>query len=105
MSSDRGPEPNVTPNSTVHVPEHVVYRPFAAETVLLNLETGHYHGVNPTGGRMLEALEKAGTVREAAAQLAEEYDQPRDGVEQDLCAFCADLVERGLVEVDGSQPD
>ena len=36
------------------VPQHVVYRRFAAETVVLNLETGTYHGLNATGARMLE---------------------------------------------------
>ena len=41
------------------VPDHVVYREFVNETVVLNLETGTYHGLNPSGGRMLEALGSA----------------------------------------------
>ena len=48
------------------VPEHVVYRDFVTETVVLNLETGHYHGVNRTGGAILAALERAETVGAAA---------------------------------------
>lgn len=104
-SSDRREGPPVLPTSTIDLPEHVVHRKFAAETVLLNLETGQYHGVNPTGGRMLEVLEQAGTVGEAAAQLAGEYDQPAEQVERDLQEFCADLAERGLVEVDDSKLD
>jgi len=90
-------------NASVSVPEHVVYRSFPAETVLLNLETGKYHGLNPTAGRMLEALEKTRTVREAAARLNGEFDQPLERIESDLCGLCAQLAERGLVAVHAAE--
>ena len=86
-------------NSAVGVPPHVVYRAFARETVILNLQTGKYHGVNTIGARMLDVLQKAPTAREAAAQLAEEYDRPLEEIERDLSAFCSDLAQRGLVEL------
>ena len=35
----------------VKLPQHVVYRDFVSETVLLNIQTGKYHGLNPTAGR------------------------------------------------------
>ena len=41
------------------VPENVVHRQFAAETVILNLDTGLYHGLNVTGGRMMEVLDRS----------------------------------------------
>jgi hypothetical protein len=81
------------------VPEHVVYRPFPNETVVLNLETGTYHGLNPTGGRMLEALEREEQVRDAVATLADEYGAEQARIEEDICAFCSDLQERGLIEL------
>jgi hypothetical protein len=80
-------------------PEHVVYRPFVKETVVLNLQTGKYHGLNPTGGRMLEVLERSETIGAAARQLAEEYGGPLETLEADLCDFCRDLLERGLIEL------
>jgi hypothetical protein len=80
------------------VPDHVVHRSFPAETVVLNLQTGKYHGLNPTAGRMLETLDRLGSVDEAAAVLAGEYGQPLDTVRADLAAFCSDLIERGLIE-------
>jgi Coenzyme PQQ synthesis protein D (PqqD) len=85
----------------VTVPQHVVYRSFPSETVVLNLETGKYHGLNSTAGRMLETLEKAATVRDAAIALAASYDHPEKSVELDLCDLCNALLERGLIEVDG----
>ena len=48
--------------SSARLPDHVVYRTFVYETVVLNLQTGKYHGLNRTGGRMLELLEREPTV-------------------------------------------
>lgn len=101
MTEDRSADHRALLTARVRLPEHVVHRGFAAETVVLNLQTGKYHGLNPTAGRMLEALESEDSVGHAAAEIASQYGQPIDQVEQDLCELCADLVERGLIEVDG----
>ncbi|MEX0815872.1 MAG: PqqD family protein [Gaiellales bacterium] len=85
--------------ATVRVPEHVVYRAFVKETVVLNLQTGKYHGLNPTGGRMLEVLTKAENIGEATAKLASEYGQRQGEIERDVLALCKDLIERGLIEL------
>jgi hypothetical protein len=82
------------------LPSHAVYRTFVKETVVLNLESGKYHGLNPTGGRMLETLERAHTVGEAAEILADEYGQPLEDMQRDLCEFCRDLLERGLIDLE-----
>lgn len=82
------------------VPAHVVYRSFVNETVVLNLETGSYHGLNPVGGRMLEALDREETVAGAVGRLAGEFgDVKPDDLELDVCSFCTDLLERGLIEL------
>jgi Coenzyme PQQ synthesis protein D (PqqD) len=86
-------------SARVTIPQHVVFRPFVSETVLLNLQTGVYHGINPVGGRMLEVLARAESVREAAAALAEEFGVPPARVEQDVVEFCRGLVERHLIEI------
>ena len=86
--------------AVVHVPEHVVHRSFEAETLLLNLDTGQYHGLNETGGRMLELLEATdGRVRDAIERLAEEYEVAFAEIAPDLTAFCSDLETRGLIVV------
>jgi Coenzyme PQQ synthesis protein D (PqqD) len=81
------------------VPQHVVYREFVNETVVLNLETGTYHGLNPSGGKMLETLGASATVRDAAASLASDYSRPVGEIEEDLYEFCVRLQERGLVDL------
>ncbi len=104
--------PDITPYNTLRgvctpatsritVPDHVAYRSLPSETVILNLQTGRYHGLNPTAGSMLQALERAACVRDAAAVVAEEYAQPLAIVEQDMCELCDALLARGLIELDG----
>lgn len=86
--------------AVVRLPQHVVYRPFPAETVVLNLETGKYHSVNPVGGRMLEVLDKVKSFQKGLRLLQQEFsDQDPAVVEADLYRFCLDLAMRGLVEI------
>jgi hypothetical protein len=85
----------------VEIPANVVYRAFVDETVVLNLDTGLYHGLNRTAGRMLELLAEDGDVAVAARRLASETGAPEETIAADLEAFCADLSERGLIRVAG----
>ncbi len=80
------------------LPQHVVHRSFVSETVVLNLRTGRYHGLNPTAGRMLEALEAASTIGDAAPVLAGEYGLEQKQIQSDLLALTRGLLERGLIE-------
>jgi hypothetical protein len=89
-------------DAKIRTPQHVVYRSFPAETVVLNLQTGLYHGLNATAGAMLAELEKAESVREAAAALAQSYVQPPEVIERDMCELCETLLERGLIEAEGT---
>jgi Coenzyme PQQ synthesis protein D (PqqD) len=84
--------------ASVRVPDHVVYRAFPAETVILNLETGTYHGLNKTGGRMLESLDRLARVKSVAEELANEFDAPLARIQTDLCRLCQELLDRGLIE-------
>jgi hypothetical protein len=83
----------------VRLPQHVVHRSFVAETVVLNLRTGQYHGLNPTAGRMLEVLDTAATAGATVPELAGEYGVEPTKVEEDLIALCQGLLERGLIEI------
>jgi hypothetical protein len=101
MSSNTLSDISSLPDASIRVPQHVVYRSFPSETVVLNLHTGKYHGLNPTAGSMLEALEKAPCVRDAAAMVAGGYEQSAATVEKDMCELCRVLLDRGLIEING----
>jgi len=80
------------------LPQHVVHRSFVAETVVLNLRTGKYHGLNTSAGRMLDALEVAPTVGAAVPELAEQYGLEREQIQRDLLELTRGLLQRGLIE-------
>ena len=88
------------PPTKVTIPQHVVFRAFVEETVVLNLESGRYHGLNPTAGRMLELLGELGDLSTVADRIAEETGTPPARVVEDLHAFCSSLADRGLIEVE-----
>lgn len=92
-------------DARVRLPQHVVHRSFVAETVVLNLRTGKYHGLNPTAGKMLEALQDAPTVGAAVPELADEYGVEREQIQRDLTALTRGLLERGLIETADDDAD
>lgn len=80
------------------VPDHVVRREFVEETVVLNLKTGKYHGLNPTAATMLSTLERTETIAAAAVELAALYEQPLAAVRDDLVELCEAMDARGFIE-------
>jgi hypothetical protein len=81
------------------VPHHVVHRTLASETVLLNIQTGHYYGMDGTGGRFFEVLRDARSVGTAVASLIREFDAPADQIRADMLRYCGELLEHGLIEL------
>lgn len=84
-------------DSRVEIPEHAVFRRFAAETVVLDIRTSKYHGLDPAAARMLEALVESGEVRQAAESLAAQSERSFEEVAADLCELCISLETRGLI--------
>ena len=56
---------------------------------IIILKTGRYHGLNPIAGNMLEVLGTGVTLREAAAQISEEYGEDQATVGDDLAGYHA----------------
>ncbi|HEY2054837.1 MAG TPA: PqqD family protein [Solirubrobacterales bacterium] len=92
-----------TSEGQVVVPQHVVHRRFPTETVVLNLRTGKYHGLNPTAGLMLEELAGSGSIAATAARVAAEHGRDVGEVEADLRDLVAALRDRDLIEIQTGQ--
>jgi hypothetical protein len=81
------------------IPHHVVHRTLASETVLLNIETGHYYGMDEVGGRFFDVLRDAGSVGTAVAALTREFDAPVEQIRADMLRYCGELLEHGLIDL------
>ena len=81
------------------VPHQVVHRTLASETVLLNIQTGHYYGMDQTGGRFFEVLRDAMSVGSAVESLIREFDAPAEQIRGDMLRYCGELLQHGLIEL------
>jgi hypothetical protein len=81
------------------VPEHVIFRPFSSEMVLLNIETGMYHGMDEVGSRCFEALRTSDSLQVALGALTREYEGPEERIRGDLVGYCSELLAHGLIEL------
>ena len=81
----------------VAVPTSVLFRELDGEAVLLSLDTGRYHHLDPVGTRFWIARLAAGSVGEAVAPLLKEFDSSPEVLRADLEDFVQALVKRGLL--------
>lgn len=83
----------------VTVPPHVLVRFLDKESVLLNIETERYFGLDETGTRMWELATAAPRIEVAFQQLLDEYDVQPELLRANLTDLLSQLVENGLLEV------
>jgi hypothetical protein len=69
------------------------------ESVLLNLETERYFGLDETGTRMWQLVTAAPNVATALLQLQEEYDAQPEVLQSNLTELLGRLVENGLLSL------
>ena len=83
----------------VAVPPNVLIRFLDKESVLLNIETERYFGLDETGTRMWQLVTAAPTIETAYQQLLDEYDVQAEPLRNDLIELLNRLVENGLLQV------
>jgi len=82
----------------VRVPDDVLISNLQDESVILNLDSERYYGIDSVGTRILSVLTTSDSIEAAYNTLVEEYDVDADVLRQDLLALVERLVEQGLVE-------
>lgn len=83
-------------DSTVAPSDDAVFREMDGESVLLNLETGMYFGLDEVGTRVWRLAADNGSLRAVRERLVEEYDADPATIERDLLALAEALVSKGL---------
>ena len=83
----------------VIVPSHVLVRVLDKESVLLNIETERYFGLDETGTRMWQLVTSAPKIEVAYQQLLDEYDVQPELLRENLTDLLGRLVENGLLRV------
>ena len=83
----------------ISVPEQVLVRSFEHESVILNLQSECYHGLDIVGTRIWNILIQSKSIQEAYESLLSEYDADPAILRQDLIVFIEELTKRGLLEL------
>ena len=84
-------------NDQLSIPEEVVSRKLGDDTVLLNLTTGTYYGLDAVGTRLWELLGEKAELGAAHRAMLEEYDVTSETLEADLVRICEEMLARGLL--------
>ena len=83
----------------VTVPDDVLISNLQDESVILNLESERYYGLDDVGTRFLSILTTSESIEAAYDRLREEYEVDPQVLRKDLLALAEKLIEQGLIEI------
>jgi len=79
------------------VPDDVLISNLQEESVILNLDSERYYGLDDVGTRFLSVLNTADSIEAAYEMLRGEYDVDAQNLRQDLLELVDDLVGQGIL--------
>ena len=81
----------------VMVPDDVLISQLQEESVILNLDSERYYGLDDVGTRFLSVLTSSESVEAAYERLRNEYDVDPQTLRSDLLALVENLLDQGLL--------
>ena len=88
---------NLTDKPTI--PTQVMARQVGDETVILDLGSGTYFGLDPVGARIWQLIGEGKTLGEICDTMLDEYDVTREALERDVVELAAKLLEQKLISI------
>ena len=87
-------------DTRVIFPDTVFAQEVDGETVLLDMDSENYFGLDEVGTVIWQSMQENTNLKDVLAVLLEQYDVKEDILEKDLLAFTASLEKSGLVKVE-----
>ena len=87
-------------NKRVIFPDTVFAQEVDGETVLLDMDSENYFGLDEVGTVIWQVMQENENLKDVLVVLLEQYDVKEDILEKDLLAFTASLEKSGLVKVE-----
>ena len=81
----------------LRIADDVVFRDLAGESVLLNLSTGTYFGLDAVGTRLWHLVTEHGSTALVLETLLAEYDVDAIRLQKDVDALIEQLLAKGLL--------
>lgn len=89
----------MSPTAMVVVSQDQVSSDLAGESVILNLKSGTYYGLNEVGSRVWELIQEPKTVQDIYDSILQEYDVEVQTCQRDVQTLLNDLLTAQLVEI------
>jgi hypothetical protein len=90
----------ILPTLFLRVPEHVHWRRFADEIVVLDLKGGYYHGLNDVAAAAFERIAAGRRLGQVVDELLDIYSVDRQQLQDDISTLIQFLVDRSLLVAD-----
>ena len=81
----------------IMIPAQVVARQVGEETVILDLGSGTYFGLDATGARIWQLMGEGKTLAEICEAMLAEYEVSREAIERDVLDLAEDLCAKQLI--------
>jgi len=88
----------------VRIAPEVMIREVGGESVILDLKTERYLGLDEVGTRMWQVLMDSASIQAAYEKLLEEYEVTATQLEEDLRGLLDKLLENELIAVEPATP-
>ncbi len=85
----------------VKIPDDVLISKLQEESVILNLDSERYYGLDDVGTRFLSVLTTSESIEAAYETLAKEYDVDGQLLRNDLAELVEKLAAQGIIQVSG----
>jgi len=87
------------PDQTIQIAPDVLFQEVSGETVLLDLESEQYFGLDAVGTRIWALIGEGVSVGEMVDTLLQEYEVERATLQSDVEELVGKLSEAGLVRL------
>jgi hypothetical protein len=81
----------------IAVPPDVMARQVGEETVILDLASGTYFGLDPVGAHMWQAMVEGKTLAQVCERMLAMYEVSRGDIERDVLALGQKLFDKKLI--------
>jgi hypothetical protein len=86
-------------SAKVTIPTQVMARDVGDETVILDLASGTYYGLDKVGARIWQLMSDGKTLAQVRDAMLAEYEVSIDDLERDMDRLLADLTDKKLISL------
>jgi hypothetical protein len=99
------PAMSISFSDRVKIPDDVLISKLQEESVILNLDSERYFGLDDVGTRILSVLTTSDSIEAAYQRLVEEYDVDGQALRLDLAELVENLLTHGILQISRASVD